>query len=127
LIEWGLDAIELDSPRMSGYVDLRPYRGKIMFWGCVNIQSIYTLGTPEEVEREVWHMVRNLGTENGGFGAYLYPQPKDIRTKRANIRAFKKGVKKYGVYSEIPAHWWDYPITDLWEDSVVPPLPPVDF
>ena len=126
LIEWGLDAIELDSPRMSGYVDLRPYRGKIMFWGCVNIQSIYTLGTPEEVEREVWHMVRNLGTKNGGFGAYLYPQPKDIRTKRANIRAFQKGLKKYGVYSEIPAHWWNHLVTDFWKDSEVPPLPSLD-
>ena len=127
LIEWGLDAIELDSPRMSSYVDLRPYRGKIMFWGCVNIQSIYTLGTPEEVEREVWHMVRNLGTENGGFGAYLYPSPKDIRVKRANVRAFQKGLRKYGMYSDIPGHWWDYPITDVWEDSVVPPLPPTDL
>ncbi|MCP4763747.1 MAG: hypothetical protein GY870_18390, partial [archaeon] len=54
-IEWGLDAIEFDSPRMSGYPDLAPYRGKIMMWGCVNIQSIYPNGTKEEVEREVWH------------------------------------------------------------------------
>ena len=44
MIKWGLDAIELDSPRMSGYPDLKPYRGKIMFWGCVNIQSIYVTG-----------------------------------------------------------------------------------
>ena len=126
LIEWGLDAIELDSPRMSGYVDLEPYRGKIMFWGCVNIQSIYTLGTPEEVEREVWHMVRNLGTKNGGFGAYLYPDYKDIRVKRGNIRAFQKGLKKYGEYSKIPHQWWDYPTIDNWNDFEVPPLPPLD-
>jgi len=126
LIEWGLDAIELDSPRMSGYVDLRPYRGKIMFWGCVNIQSIYPLGTPEEVEREVWHMVRNLGTKNGGYGAYLSHDAKVLRIKRANIKAFKKGLDKYGVYSEIPTHWWDYPTIENWNDFEVPPLPPLD-
>ncbi|MHA1803297.1 MAG: uroporphyrinogen decarboxylase family protein [Promethearchaeota archaeon] len=123
LIEWGLDAIELDSPRMSGYKDLRPYRGKIMFWGCINIQSIYPKGTPEEVEREVWHMIRNLGTEKGGFGAYFYPTPRDIHVKRANIKAFERGLKKYGDYSKIPQHWWSTPFIDEWNDSEVPPLP----
>ncbi|MFX1345301.1 MAG: uroporphyrinogen decarboxylase family protein [Promethearchaeota archaeon] len=125
LIEWGLDAIELDSPRMSGYHDLNPYRGRIMFWACVNIQSIYTLGTPEEVEREVWHMVRNLGTKNGGFGAFFYPTPNDLRAPRKNIKAFGIGLEKYGIYSKIPPHWWDYPITEVWNDFEVPPLPPL--
>ena len=122
-MDWGLDAIEFDSPRMSGYNDLKEYRGKIMFWGCVNIQSIYTHGTPEEVEREVWHMIRNLGTKDGGFGAYFYPQPKVIRVSRKNIKAFGKGLEKYGTYSNIPSKWWNYPTVDLWNDSKVPPLP----
>ncbi|MHA2183407.1 MAG: uroporphyrinogen decarboxylase family protein [Promethearchaeota archaeon] len=122
-IEWGLDAIELDSPRMSGYSDLSPYRGKIMFWGCVNIQSIYTQGTPEEVEREVWHMMRNLGTKHGGFGAYFYPTPKDLKTPRLNIKAFQRGLDKYGDYSKIPSSWWDYPTPEKWNDFEVPPLP----
>jgi len=123
LIKWGLDAIELDSPRMSGYNDLRPYRGKIMFWGCVNIQSIYTQGTPDEVEREVWHMMRNLGTKNGGFGAYFYPTPRDIRASRKNIKAFKQGLKRFGTYEKIPDHWWNAPISEEWENDKVPPLP----
>lgn len=126
LIKWGLDAIELDSPRMSGYNDLKPYRGKIMFWGCVNIQSIYTQGSPEEVEREVWHMIRNLGTRDGGFGAYFYDTPKDIRAPRKNIKAFREGLKLFGTYEEIPDHWWDAPISNVWEDNKVPPLPPLD-
>ncbi|MFX0083009.1 MAG: hypothetical protein ACFE94_14765 [Candidatus Hodarchaeota archaeon] len=125
LIEWGLDAIELDSPKMSGYPDLNPYRGKIMFWACVNIQSIYTLGTPEEVEREVWHMIRNLGTKNGGFGAYFYPTPNDLRTPRKNIRAFGRGLEKHRDYSKIPSHWCDYLIKDEWKDFEVPPFPPL--
>ncbi len=125
LIKWGLDAIELDSPRMSGYNDLRPYRGKIMFWGCVNIQSIYTQGTPDEVEREVWHMMRNLGTKNGGFGAYFYPTPRDLNAPRKNIKAFQKGLQKYGNYSKIPESWWEYPVPLKWDNSV-PPLPPIN-
>jgi hypothetical protein len=123
LIKWGLDAIELDSPRMSGYNDLRPYRGKIMFWGCVNIQSIYTQGTPDEVEREVWHMMRNLGTKNGGFGAYFYPTPRDLNTPRKNIKAFEKGLQKYGNYSKIPESWWEYPVSESWDSNFVPSLP----
>jgi uroporphyrinogen decarboxylase len=123
LIKWGLDAIELDSPRMSGYTDLRPYRGKIMYWGCVNIQSIYTQGTPEEIEREVWHMIRNLGTREGGFGAYFYPQPKDIRAPRKNIKAFERGLEKYGIYSNIPENWWEAPIINDWDNYTVPTLP----
>ena len=64
-----------------------------MFWGCVNIQSIYTLGTPEEVKREVWHMVRNLGTKKGGYGASFYSDYKDIGVRRENIKAFQSGLK----------------------------------
>jgi len=126
LIECGLDSIELDSPRMTGYPDLKPFRGKIMFWGCVNIQSIYTQGTSEECEREVWHMIRNLGTREGGYGAYFYPTPQEIHAPKRNIKGFEKGLKKYGTYSEIPSEWWDYPTSEVWKDYVVPELPPLN-
>ena len=126
LIKWGLNGIQFDSPRMSGYTDLKPYRGKIMFWGCVNIQSIYWKGTPEEIEREVWHMVRNLGTKEGGYGAYFYDDSKVLNVPRKNIKAFSKGIVKYGDYSKIPDHWWDYPTVENWNDFEVPPLPPSD-
>ena len=125
LIEWGIDALELDSPRMTGYPDLNPFRGKIMFWACVNIQSIYIRGTPNEVEREVWHMNRNLGTPNGGFGAYYYPQYYHIQVPKENIKAFEKGIQKYGNYSKIPPSWWDCPVVAEWKDKEVPPLPPL--
>ncbi len=127
LIDWGLDMIEFDSPRMSGYGDLAPYRGRIMFWGCVNIQSIYPLGTPEECEREVWHMVRNLGTPAGGFGAYFYPQRHHIQAPVENAKAFKRGLEKYGAYDKIPDSWWSAPVLHeqggVWKDDEVPPLP----
>jgi uroporphyrinogen decarboxylase len=123
LIDWGLDAVEFDSPRMCGYSDLKPFRGKLMFWGCVNIQSIYVNGTPADCQREVWHMMRNLGTEIGGFGAYFYPTPYQIRTPPKNVEAFQLGLKKYGTYANIPPHWWIAPMYDQWDDNIVPKLP----
>lgn len=126
LIDWGLDAFEFDSPRMTGYPALKPFRGKIMFWACVNIQSIYVHGTPEEVQREVWHMVRNLGTPDGGFGAYFYPDYKDIRVAKDIIKAFSQGIKKFGTYSKIRSAWWDAPVSEEWDNDIVPPLPPLD-
>jgi hypothetical protein len=68
-------------------------------------------------------MVRNLGTPDGGYGAFFYDEPKVIKAPRKNIKAFKKGLEKYGTYSNIPSKWWDYPTVDLWNDSEVPPLP----
>lgn len=127
LIEWGVDAMQFDSPRMNGYENLELFRGKLMMWGDVNIQTIYVSGTPQEVEREVWHMVRNLGTPEGGFGAYFYPQTDHIKVPRANIKAFRSGVDKYGVYSNIPSHWWTHPVPEKWDERVVPPLPDDDF
>ncbi|KKL17081.1 hypothetical protein LCGC14_2489150, partial [marine sediment metagenome] len=76
--------------------------------------------------REVWHMVRNLGTKNGGFGAYFYPQPGDIKTPFKNIKAFQRGLDKYGAYAKIPKHWWNYPVIQDWKDNEVPNLPPLE-
>jgi hypothetical protein len=126
LMKWGVDAVEFDSPRMCGYKELSPYRGKIMMWGCINIQSIYTRGTQEECEREVWHMIRNLGTRDGGFGAYFYPQVGDIQVPHENIQAFHRGLKKYGTYSKVIESWWNYPTVEEWKDDAVPPLPPIE-
>ena len=85
-----------------------------------------TMLLPEEVEREVWHMTRHLGTCNGGFGAYFYPQEGHIRVSRENSLAFEKGLEKYGTYAKISSHWWDYPTVNEWDVNVVPPLPPME-
>ncbi|MBD3255779.1 MAG: hypothetical protein GF383_11850 [Candidatus Lokiarchaeota archaeon] len=124
LIDCGLDSLEFDAPRMTGYPDLKQFRGKIMFWGCVDIQTIYPNGTPEDCEREVWHMMRNLGTSEGGYGAYFYAEPHVLNIPKENIKAFNKGLKKYGRYSKIPSKWWDYPLVEKWPTNIVPPLPP---
>ncbi|MHA1252689.1 MAG: uroporphyrinogen decarboxylase family protein [Candidatus Helarchaeota archaeon] len=126
LLEWGIDALELDSPRMTGYPALKKFRGKMMFWACINIQSIYVKGSPDECFREVWHMIRNLGTPEGGFGAYFYPQYYHIKVPKENIKAFKKGLRQFGRYSKIPKLFWENPIPTEWKVNdvdYVPPLP----
>jgi uroporphyrinogen decarboxylase len=105
LIDWGLDALELDSPHMIGFEDLKPFRGKIMLWGCINIQSTYVNGTPDECEQEVLAMIKNMGTQDGGYGAYIYPQPWHINAPKQNIRAFNRGLKKYGDYAKNADIW----------------------
>jgi len=101
-IDWGVDAFEFDSPRMIGYSDLEQFRGKIMMWGCLDLQHYYSEGcktTPDECEKEVLHMIKNMGTQEGGFGAYFYPQPYHLGTPEEIIKAFENGLKKYGNYS----------------------------
>lgn len=98
LLEWGVDALELDSPRMTGYEALAQWRGKVMIWGCVDIQRIYSVGTPKEVESEVKEMIDKLGTPDGGYGAYLYPQPRHIGLPKENELAFVRALNKYGCY-----------------------------
>jgi len=106
-LDWGLDAFEFDAPRMIGYEDLEPFRGKIMMWGCVDIQKIYATGTPEECEREVAVMMKSMGTARGGFGAYFYATPWHIGVPKENIEAFKRGLKTYGDYTRLSTAWWN--------------------
>ncbi|MCP4603267.1 MAG: hypothetical protein GY847_22590 [Proteobacteria bacterium] len=101
-LDWGLDALELDAPRMIGYEDMEKFRDKIMKWGCIDIQRLYTQASPEECQKEVRDMIKFMGTPNGGFGAYFYPQTYHIGVPKANVKAFKKGLKKYGDYSSLP-------------------------
>ena len=102
LIESGVDALEFDSPRNSGFDELVKYRGKFPFWACVNIQSVYPRGTPEEVEQEVKEMIRTFSAQEGGFIADFYPDPRVIGVPKRNIKAFHAALKKWGNY---PLKW----------------------
>jgi len=68
--------------------------------------------------------MRNLGTKEGGFGAYFYPQVHHLNPPKENIKGFMRGLKKYGTYSKIPEHWWNYSTIENWDYYTVPPLPP---
>lgn len=102
LIDIGIDGLELDSPRMTGFDTLQKFRGKIPIWGCVNIQTIYPNGTPAEVEEETKQMISTLGTEDGGFVGFPYASPAAIKIPKQNQRAFVQALKKWGNY---PLTW----------------------
>ena len=101
-IDLGVDALEFDSPRMTGYETLLKFRGKIPFWACVNIQSVYPFGTPEKVEQEVKKMIETFSTHEGGYLAYYYADLQVLNVPKRNVRAFDKGLKKWGKY---PLKW----------------------
>ena len=98
LMDIGVDSLEFDSPRLSGFEKLREFRGKLPFWACVNIQSVYPLGTPEEVEQEVIKMIQTFSTEEGGYLAYFYLDRNVVNIPKRNERAFSKALKKWGKY-----------------------------
>jgi hypothetical protein len=102
LLDIGVDAFEFDSPRLTGFEELVKFRGKIPFWACVNIQSVYPRGTPEEVEQEVKAMIQTFSTQEGGFLAYFYPDTHVLNVPKQNIKAFQRSLKKWGRY---PLTW----------------------
>ena len=101
-IDLGVDALEFDSPRMTGYETLIKFQGKIPFWACVDIQSVYPSGTPEDVEQEVKKMIQTFSTQEGGYLAYFYEDLKVLNAPKINAKAFEKALKKWGKY---PLKW----------------------
>jgi hypothetical protein len=77
LIEIGVDAVNSQLFCM-GVEALRPYAGKITFWGEIDRQDLLPHGAPEDIDRAVREVHRNLWV-NGGciaqceFGAGARP------------------------------------------------------
>ncbi len=102
LIDIGVDALEFDSPRLNPFEELIKFRGKLPFWACVNIQSVYPNGTAEDVEQEVKEMIETFSTNEGGYLAFFYPDTQAINVPKSNMKAFKRSLKKWGKY---PLTW----------------------
>ncbi|MHA1277955.1 MAG: uroporphyrinogen decarboxylase family protein [Candidatus Helarchaeota archaeon] len=98
LIDIGVDSLEFDSPRLNPFEKLIKFKGKIPFWACVNIQSVYPNGSPKDVEQEVKDMIKTLSTDEGGYLAYFYPDTHVINVPKRNVKAFKRALKKWGKY-----------------------------
>ena len=94
----GVDCLELDSPRQSGFDNLIKYKEKIAFMTSVNIQTVYPKGTTEEVEQEVIEMIKTFSTQNGGYLAFFYTDIKAIKAPKENVKAYKRALKKWGKY-----------------------------
>lgn len=78
---------------------MQKYAGKICFICCVNIQTVYPKGTPEDVVKEVLTMMNALGNQRAGFIAIDYEEAETVlKIPKANIKTFENTVKKYGHY-----------------------------
>jgi uroporphyrinogen decarboxylase len=69
VIEIGLDVLESCQPEARGMnpCELKKKFGKnITFWGCIGSQSIIPMGTPEQIQKEVKRLKREM-SKGGGF------------------------------------------------------------
>ena len=65
------------------------------FDGAVDSQYVLSLGTPEEVEKEVKMRIEQLGAGGG----YICEPSHSVPFPEENIQAMISAAKKYGKYS----------------------------
>ncbi|MBD3195565.1 MAG: hypothetical protein GF317_10945 [Candidatus Lokiarchaeota archaeon] len=108
IIDAGVDVFEFDSPHMVGVKNLRNFAKdqKVAFWLSSNIQSTYTLGTPEDVKEEIKTYIKEVGNNKGGLAIYEYPANTALGTPRENIIAQREAVEKWGKYNETGIIEW---------------------
>ena len=95
IIEAGFDAIH---PIQPGCMNAREiagmYRGKISFFGGIDVQNLLPNGTPEQVDRAMKDMMEIFNSPEGGFIAApansIMPE-----TPMENIKALFEAVEKY--------------------------------
>jgi len=98
----GIDVIEFDSPNMTGVENFKHYaeEQKMAFWLSSNIQTTYSLGTPEDVENEIKYFIKEVGNNEGGLGFAKYLDLKVLQAPKANSKMFDKAIKKWGRYNK---------------------------
>ena len=68
LIEIGLDVLNPIQSRAMDVDELASrFGGELCFWGGLDVQATVPRGTPEDIDREVRHLVDVLGRPNGGY------------------------------------------------------------
>jgi uroporphyrinogen decarboxylase len=72
------------------------YGDKVSFWGGIDTQHVLPHGTPEEVEQEVRHRIRDLGPGGGLVVASVHNLQPDVPS--ANIVAMAESTRKWGRY-----------------------------
>ena len=100
-IDLGIDVMEFDQPNVTGVENYKKFaeQQKMAFFLSSDLQTTYTLGTPEEIEEEVKYYVKEIGNNYGGLAFSSYPDNRAIDAPRANIRAFIKAARKWGNYN----------------------------
>jgi uroporphyrinogen decarboxylase len=98
LIEIGLDVLESVQPEaadMNPYALKKQFGDKITFWGCLGSQSTIPFATPDELTREVEHLVREMGEGGGYLLAPAKPLQPETPTENAvaMVEAFTKQAR----------------------------------
>ncbi|MFC1508856.1 uroporphyrinogen decarboxylase family protein [Candidatus Omnitrophota bacterium] len=78
-IDAGVDVMNMQQPQAYGIEELgRRYAGKIAFLSTVDIQSTLPSNDPVAVREEAHELVKNWGTQEGGFVVFNYGDPEGI-------------------------------------------------
>lgn len=99
LIDADLDVLNPVQPQAMN-VDVlgQKYRGRLCFFGGVDVQGTLPRGTEQDVEEEVKHLIWSLGDENGGYiGGTSHTILCD--TPMENIQAMYNAFARWGDFS----------------------------
>jgi uroporphyrinogen decarboxylase len=97
LIEIGVTILNPVQPECMDPVKLKEqYGDKLCFDGTIGIQTTMPFGTPEDVDREVKHIIETVGKGGGLFIAPTHVLEPEVPLE--NIKAFLDAVDKYGHY-----------------------------
>ncbi len=99
LIDAGVDIlnpVQTSAKGMDTALLKKEYGKDICFWGGIDAQKILPHGTPEDVEKEVRRVIRDLSPDGG----FLFAPTHDIQTFTPvdNIIAMYESGLKYGLY-----------------------------
>lgn len=100
--EIGVDALQFDSPRMTGLEYDAQFSDKFCFLMVPDIQKVYPFATVAELEEEVKMMIRMIGKDGGLVIRDYFGARKVLHVPNENYKALPKIVKKWGNY---PLDW----------------------
>ncbi len=97
-IDCGIDALQFDSPRMTGLEYDQQFCGQIGFHLVPDIQKVYPFATFGELEIEVKRMISMMGKKSGLIIRDYLMAPKVLKVPMANYKALPGFVEKWGHY-----------------------------
>jgi uroporphyrinogen decarboxylase len=95
-IHAGMDAIQTIQPQavgMNPYELKKKYGDKMTLHGAVDVQGWLQKSSPEEIEKEVFHLLEEVGSDGG----YILSPSHNIQpdTPLENVLAMYRAAKKY--------------------------------
>ncbi len=92
LVGAGLECFNPFQPEvMDTFALARRYKGRLAFFGGISTQRLLPYGTPDEVRREVGHILRKIGAGGGYIASPAHDTPKDVPVE--NVLALWETLK----------------------------------